>query len=148
MELQGRLTGVALFPGLEGGTTRYGVLLVGRSAGDISGGWVGVVHYAPPQVLGGIHHEVVGGRWASWARDPEGHLGLLLGRVLRGSIERDATALRAYAELAVSIRGGLGGYWRNRGEGWLSELVVDHGPMPPRLTGELRLTLLPSSLKK
>ena len=143
MELHGRVTGVALFPGIVDGTTRHGVLLVGRSVGAISGGWLGMVHYTPPQVVAGAHHTIVGGRWAAWARDLEGRRGLLLGRVLGGAIERDASGLLARVALEVSVQGGLGGYRGRHGNGKILELMVDHRLMPPRLVGELHIVLAP-----
>ncbi len=130
------LDGVALFPGIVRGNTRFGVLLAGRASGDLPGTWAGFVHYRSPWVVPNMHHEIVDGSW--YFRAPEG---ALYGRVACGEVVRDGTCRYAEIELTVEITGGGGRFTGATGLGVLAKGLVDHGSRLPRFTARQTVAL-------
>jgi len=130
------LHGVALFPGIVRGDTRFGVLLAGRASGDLPGTWAGFVHYRSPWVVPGMLHEIVDGSWYFRAAE-----GAFYGRVLTGQVQRDDTARYAQIELTVEITGGRGPFLGATGLGALVEGIVDHATTLPRFTARQTVAL-------
>ena len=130
------LDGVALFPGIVLGDTRFGVLLAGRASGDLPGTWAGFVHYRSPWVVPNMRHEIVDGSW--YFQAPEG---AFYGRVVRGQVLRDDTCRYAEIELTVEITGGRGPFTGATGLGVLAKGLVDHGSRLPRFTARQTVAL-------
>jgi hypothetical protein len=135
-EYEDELDGIALFPGIVRGDTRFGVLLAGRANGDLPGTWAGTVNYRSPWVVPGLHHDIVDGSW--YFRAPEG---ALFGRIVEGRLLRDDTCRYAEVELTVEITGGRGAFEGATGIGVLAEGVVDHASRVPRFTARQTVAL-------